>query len=159
MSDSRSKQSLRLWLRMLSCTALIEKKLSARLRDAFEITLPQFEILAELERAGNLLTMSELSRQLMVSNGNVTGVVTRLESYGLVQRINNTTDRRVFHIKLTPKGQKSFAVMAQQHETWVNEMLHDLPTAQITELDNLLSHAKQSVKTSDNKTPQREVNR
>ena len=90
-AGSRGKQSLRLWLRLLACENLIEQTVRTRLRVAFDITLPQFDVLSELEHAGNALTMSQLSQKLMVSNGNVTGVVDRLERDGLVRRRASST--------------------------------------------------------------------
>lgn len=145
-SSSRSKQSLRAWLRMLSCTTLIERRLRTRLRETFDVTLPQFDVLAELDRAGKAQTMSELSRQLMVSNGNVTGVVDRLERSGLVRRTASQTDRRVLYIELTEVGRQAFAGMARMHEEWVDAMLAELVDGELLELTELLNRAKQSVK-------------
>ena len=142
----RSKQSLRLWLRLLSCTSMIEMRVRSRLRTDFNITLPQFDVLAELDRAGKAQTMSELSRELMVSNGNVTGVVDRLERLDYVRRVASSTDRRVLYIELTETGQKAFSQMARQHESWINEMLSEMGNNDLLALTDLLNEAKQSVK-------------
>ena len=96
----RSKQALRLWLRLLACENTVEQRLRQRLRQTFNVTLPQFDVLAELEHAGKPMTMSALSRDLMVSNGNITGVIDRLVRDGYVQRQASTTDRRVQYISL-----------------------------------------------------------
>ena len=93
-NKERGKQSLRAWLRLLACENLIEQHLRTRLRQDFDITLPQFDVLSELEHAGEQLTMSRLSEKLMVSNGNVTGVVDRLERDEYVIRQASPTDRR-----------------------------------------------------------------
>ncbi len=134
-NKDRGKQSLRAWLRLLACENLIEQTLRARLRKDFNITLPQFDVLSELEHAGEQLTMSRLSEKLMVSNGNVTGVVDRLERDEYVMRQASPTDRRVQHISLTPKGKKKFQEMALVHEKWVEDLFKDL---NLSELDSLL---------------------
>ncbi|MGR8946627.1 MAG: MarR family winged helix-turn-helix transcriptional regulator [Gammaproteobacteria bacterium] len=134
-SKERGKQSLRAWLRLLACENLIEQHLRTRLRKDFDITLPQFDVLSELEHAGEQLTMSRLSEKLMVSNGNVTGVVDRLERDEYVIRQASPTDRRVQHISLTAKGKKKFQEMAEIHEQWVENLLKDL---NLDELDSLL---------------------
>ncbi|MEX2495191.1 MAG: MarR family transcriptional regulator, partial [Woeseia sp.] len=105
---SHSKEGIRTWLRLLSCEKSIEQQLRSRFRDHFPVTLPQFDVLAELQRAGKPLTMSQLSSELMVSNGNITGVVDRLEKGGYVRRDRCAQDRRVQFIALTPPGAKEF---------------------------------------------------
>ncbi|MBS1718183.1 MAG: MarR family transcriptional regulator [Armatimonadetes bacterium] len=140
----RSKASLRTWIRMISCTILVESRLRTKLRDEFDVTLPQFDILAELDRAEAPQTMSELSRQLLVSNANVTGVVDRLERAGFVKRTASSTDRRVHYIALTPTGKSAFAKMARRHEEWVQEMLGELTEDELGSLGELLSKAKRS---------------
>ena len=128
--EPRSKRSLRIWLRLLGCATLIEQQVRTRLRDDFAITLPQFDVLAELDAAGEPQTMSALSRRLMVSNGNVTGVIDRLERADLVRRTPSAEDRRVQYIALTPKGRRRFATMAAAHEGWIDELLGGLEEAE-----------------------------
>ncbi len=128
--EPRSKRSLRIWLRLLGCATLIEQQVRTRLRDDFAITLPQFDVLAELDAAGEPQTMSALSRRLMVSNGNVTGVIDRLERAALVRRTPSAEDRRVQYIALTPKGRRRFATMAAAHEGWIDELLGGLEEAE-----------------------------
>ena len=99
-----SKQSLRLWLKLLGCTMIVEKRLRARLDAEFATTLPRFDVLAALERHSQGLKMSALSEFLMVSNGNVTGVVSRLIEDGLVTRTVDREDRRSATVRLTPQG-------------------------------------------------------
>ena len=143
-----SKESLRTWLRLLSCETVIEQHLRTLLRQNFSITLPQFDVLSELERAGDPLTMSQLSKELMVSNGNVTGVIDRLEKTGFAKRVRAEHDRRVQYIELTSKGRKEFNKMASRHEKWVADLLSDLTMNEMDQLQNLLLKARQSVSAS-----------
>lgn len=140
------KQSLRLWLRLLACENIIENRLRAELRDHFNVTLPQFDVLAELEYLGEPLTMTELSKRLMVSNGNVTGVVDRLVRDELVQRQPSGSDRRVNLISLTPRGLELFRRMAAQHEGWVAEMFADLNPEEVSQLGGLLNRTHEFLK-------------
>jgi DNA-binding MarR family transcriptional regulator len=120
---SASKLRLRLWLRLLRATRHIEAELRERLRVEFATTLPRFDAMAALHRHGKSMTMTALSRELIVSNGNVTGLVDRLVADGLVMRTAADGDRRAIHVRLTPKGQRAFEVMAAAHEAWVEELL------------------------------------
>jgi DNA-binding MarR family transcriptional regulator len=120
-----SRQRLRLWLRLLRATRAIEAKLRERLRVQFSITLPQFDVLAALARQGSGITMTELSRMLIVSNGNVTGIIDRLVADRLVTRQSSPDDRRSFLVRLTPKGQAAFAAVARAHQQWIDKMLSD----------------------------------
>src|SRR5215467_9715509 len=137
-------QALRLWLRMLSCTVRIENKIRLRLRRDFNTTLPRFDLMAQLERSAGGLRMSELSRRLMVSGGNVTGIVDQLEREGLVARTPCPGDRRALTVKLTETGLKRFREMAARHELWIIELLSGLSKDEkeimITELGKLKSH-------------------
>src|ERR1041385_3106500 len=119
-------QALRLWLRLLSCTVQIENKVRLRLRREFNMTLPRFDLMAQLERSPGGLRMNELSRQLMVSGGNVTGITDQLEREGLVVRAHCPGDRRAFTVKLTGAGLKRFREMAARHEQWIVELLGGL---------------------------------
>lgn len=142
---ARSKEAIRTWLRLLSCESLIEQQLRSRFRNEFEVTLPQFDVLSELERTQSPMTMSELSRELMVSNGNVTGVIDRLERSGLVTRTRAEHDRRVQYIELTPEGWSRFDEMALRHEQWLDEMFSDLSGKDMARLQKLLLKTRQSV--------------
>lgn len=137
-------QALRLWLRLLSCTVRMENKIRLRLRSDFKTTLPRFDLMAQLERSAGGLRMSELSKRLMVSGGNVTGITDQLEREGLVARTPCPGDRRAFTVKLTETGLKRFREMAAQHELWIIELLGGLSKDEketlITELGKLKSH-------------------
>jgi DNA-binding MarR family transcriptional regulator len=140
-----SKQSLRLWLKLLGCTLIVEKRLRARLDADFNTTLPRFDVLAALERHDQGLKMSALSEFLMVSNGNVTGVVSRLIEDGLVTRTVDREDRRSATVRLTRKGRDSFLKMAAANERWMDQMFSDLSDPQIEELMRLLSQVRRSI--------------
>ena len=115
--------NLRLWVRLLRAVRVVEVDLRRRLRTQFGETLPRFDVMAALARQTTGMTMTEISRFLMVSNGNVTGIIDRLVTEGLVVRIANAQDRRATLVRLTPKGLRHFARMAEAHEGWVNEIL------------------------------------
>lgn len=120
LSTSRSR--LRLWLRILGVSRVIEAELRERLR-ALDTTLPRFDVMAALSRSPQGLKMSALSGVLRVSNGNVTGIVDRLEVDGLVVREPVEGDRRAYLVRLTPQGASDFARLAALHEAWVDELL------------------------------------
>ena len=135
---------LRLWLRLLTCTTLIENEVRRRLRDNFDITLPRFDLLAQLDRAPNGMTLGELSQRMMVSNGNVTGLVERLVADRLIARKPAPHDRRAQIVRLTPAGRRSFRAMARAHESWILKMFADLRPTEISVLMGLLAKAKRS---------------
>lgn len=145
---SHSKESIRTWLRLLSCETVIEQRLRSHFRTHFPVTLPQFDVLSALERADGPLTMSQLSKELMVSNGNVTGVIDRMEKIDFVKRTRGKHDRRIQYIRLTAKGRKEFDEMASQHESWLAQLFSDLTLADMSQLQDLLLKTRESVSTS-----------
>ena len=142
-----SKQRLRLWLRILRTARSIESELRERLRRDFSITLPQFDVMAALDRSESGMSMTVLSRQLMVSNGNVTGIIDRLATDGLVVRQVAAGDRRAVRVSLTRRGSGKFAEMAAAHETWVDELLSEFTRADtevlIAHLDGLAGRIRE----------------
>lgn len=120
------KQELRVWLRLLSTTKLISQEIRRRLRAEFGATLPQFDLLAQLDREPEGLRLGEISKRTMVTNGNITGLVERLEADGLLYRETPGDDRRVTVARLTDAGRKAFAEMAAVHESWLREMMADV---------------------------------
>jgi DNA-binding MarR family transcriptional regulator len=134
--------SLRIWLRLLTCTQLIEKRVRSGLREQFATTLPRFDLMAQLERHPEGLKMGELSRLLMVTGGNITAIVDQLEKEGLVERLDEPEDRRSWLIRLTSPGRKGFADMARAHEDWVVELLSGLSKREQDELLKLLAKVK-----------------
>ena len=140
------KTELRLWLRLLTCTKLIENEVRRRLRDQFDITLPRFDLLAQLDRAPNGMTLGELSQRMMVSNGNITGLVDRLTEQGLIRRKPSPTDRRVQIVSLTSEGQKFFRSMARVNADWVGEIFEGLSARDVEALMPLLAKTKESAR-------------
>ena len=140
-------EALRLWLRLLTCTSLIETTIRADLRAEFDVTLPRFDLMAQLYRHPDGLKMGELSRRLMVTGGTVTGIAGQLEHEGLVTRATHADDRRSFVLALTPAGRRSFARMAARHEEWVAGMMGGLTEAEQHTLHTLLGRLKTAVST------------
>lgn len=129
-----NKQELKLWLRLLATTKLISQEIRRRLRAEFGATLPQFDLLAQLYREPDGLRLGELSKRTMVTNGNITGLVERLEADGLVRRETPGDDRRVTVARLTDTGRTTFARMAEAHEGWLCEMIADVPSETVRTL-------------------------
>ena len=137
--------SLRLWLRLLSCTNQIESRVRQNLQSSFNTTLPRFDLMAQLERAPQGLKMSELSQRMMVTGGNVTGITDGLEKEGLVLREVDAADRRVYRVKLTPEGQQQFRRMAAEHERWVVDLFGPLSPRHKKQLLDLLGELKEQL--------------
>ena len=144
MSDD--KLELKLWLRLLTCSNLVESEVRARLRESFATSLPRFDLLAQLDRAPDGLTMGELSSRLMVSNGNVTGLTEALVREGLVSRLPEPADRRSLRIRLTSAGKRAFDQMTPIHEQWIDEMMTGLSRAEMARLLELLGKLKASLR-------------
>ncbi|RWK43811.1 MarR family transcriptional regulator [Mesorhizobium sp.] len=132
------KDRLRLWIRLLRASRSIETELRERLRQEFNTTLPRFDVMAALYRAPEGMLMSDLSRFLLVSNGNVTGIVDRLVSEGLVARARRNGDRRTSMVRLTEEGSKTFAMIAAAHERWIGELLGNVSEDEARRLTGML---------------------
>ena len=141
-AHSEHPEALRLWLRLLTCTQIVEKQVRAMLRERFDTTLPRFDLMAQLERAPAGLKMNELSRRMMVTGGNVTGITDQLVAEGLVDRVDVEGDRRAYRVRLTAKGRKQFIEMASQHEAWIVEAFSALTAKEISVLHKLLGKVK-----------------
>ena len=142
------RDDLRLWLRLLTCTTLIETEIRRKLQAAFDFTLPRFDLLAQLDKAGDGLVLGEVSKRLMVSAGNVTAIVDRLIANGDITRHPGPNDRRVQVIRMTEKGRSAFKAMAAEHGDWIGDMFDDLDPADIEALMALLAKLKGSVRRS-----------
>ena len=140
------KDELRLWLRLFACKEVIESEVRRRLRDSFDVTLPRFDLMAQLYRAPKAMTLGELSQRMMVSNGNVTGLVDRLLEQGLVSRRPSPKDRRAQLVSLTVEGRRFFRAMARANGDWIAEMLADLSADDIETLMRLLAKTKASAR-------------
>ena len=143
-SHSEHAMALRLWLRLLSCSSMVERIVRTKLREDFSTTLPRFDLMAQLERNPQGLKMKELSQRLMVSGGNITTITDQLTSEGLVEREANESDRRVIRIRLTAKGRKLFTKMASAHEQWIVDAFAGLSDNQHAQLYQILGTLKRS---------------
>ena len=133
-----NKQRLRLWIRLLRAARIIEGELRERLKSNFESTLPRFDVMSALHRQTEGMLMSDLSRFLLVSNGNVTGIVDRLVTDGFVVRSNREGDRRTSIVRLTDAGTARFVAMATAHEQWIDELLEDVSEEDARQLSSML---------------------
>jgi DNA-binding MarR family transcriptional regulator len=136
--------ALRTWLRLLTCHNQVESDLRNRLRLGFDTTLPRFDLMAQLDRHPGGLKMRELSRLLMVTGGNVTGLADRLAQEGLIERRDDPRDRRAYSVSLTSKGREQFQAMAREHEQWVTRLFAGLSASEQQQLWTLLGKLKQS---------------
>ncbi|MEO8945346.1 MAG: MarR family transcriptional regulator [Gemmatimonadaceae bacterium] len=147
-----ARSAVRTWLRLLACSNIIEGQLRGALREKFGTTLPRFDVLAQLDSAAvespRGLTMSELSRRLMVTNGNLTGLIDRLDREGLVSRVVAAPDRRAQMVSLTPAGKDALDSMTPDHATWVTDMFATLSDAERNQLYALLGKLKVSALTA-----------
>lgn len=132
--DGDGKLRLRAWYRMLLATRTMSSAIRERLRVQFDVTLPRFDVMAALYRSNDAITMSELSRYLMVSNGNITGIIDRLVADRLVERQADKKDRRTVRVRLSRKGRDNFGKMAAAHESWVRELLGTLDDQEVGDL-------------------------
>ena len=140
------RDELRLWLRLLTCTTLIEGEVRKRLRARFDVTLPRFDLMAQLDKAPEGLTLSDLSKRMMVSNGNLTALVERLVEAGWIERQTSATDRRAQVARLTASGRTAFRKMAAAHERWIVEMTGGLAPQETEQLMSLLAKWKASAR-------------
>ena len=134
--------AVRTWLRLLSLTTQIEQEIRTRLRERFGTTLARFDYLAQLERHPEGLRMSALSRCLMVTGGNVTGLTTQLEAEGWVERLADPADGRSWRVRLTVNGRSRFQAMAAEHEQWLQRLFEGVPPREQQQLYELLGRAR-----------------
>ena len=147
--DVDDHQALRLWLRLLTCSNLVGARVRGRLRHEFDCTLPRFDLLAQLDRHPDGLKMGELSRRLMVTGGNITGITDQLEADGWVERAGVENDRRAWRVRLTPTGKKAFRQMAVVHENWIAELFDTWSERDQQQLFRLLGKLKEAIRQSD----------
>lgn len=136
----------RVWLRMLACGNLIENELRNRLRDEFGTTLARFDVLAQIARPPSEPTMSELSQRLMVTKGNITDVIGRLEAEQLVARRRDAVDARISRVRLTPKGRRLVGTMVPAHNEWLAQLLRDFDRDRLEQLDALLGQLRAALR-------------
>ena len=135
-------ESLRLWLRLLTCSHLVENHVRKALGTRFKTTLPRFDLMAQLERVPEGLQMGELSRRMLVTGGNVTGIVDQLERAGLLVRTEDPADRRAYLVKLTKEGRRLFSQMAVEHESWIVNLFSGISKREQRALNDSLSHLR-----------------
>jgi DNA-binding MarR family transcriptional regulator len=144
--SSEHPEALRLWLRLLTCTQLIETTVRGQLRTQFNTSLPRFDLMAQLEKSPDGLGMKDLSQRLMVTSGNVTGLTDQLVAEGLVERHAVPNDRRATRVCLTAKGRRDFKIMAKAHEAWIVKIFEELGDKKTKQLYVLLGEVKQQRK-------------
>jgi DNA-binding MarR family transcriptional regulator len=138
--------AIRLWLRMLATNRLVETRTRRLLQERYATTLPRFDLMAQLERAPKGLKMGELSKRMMVTGGNVTGITDLLEKEGLVERVAAPGDRRARLVRLTGAGRRAFAAMAGEHERWIVEAFTELSGREMATMAALLARLKAHVR-------------
>jgi DNA-binding MarR family transcriptional regulator len=149
--DDGDHRALKLWLRLLTCSNLVEGRVRTRLRGEFDCTLPRFDLLAQLDRHPDGLKMGELSRRLMVTGGNITGITDQLEADGWVERAGVNNDRRAWRVRLTTSGKKAFRQMARTHEGWIAELFDGWAEREQEQLFKLLGKLKDSIREADDR--------
>ena len=142
-AHSAHPETLRLWLRLLTCTQLIEKQVRTGLREEFNTTLPRFDLMAQLESEPQGMKMNDLSRRMMVTGGNITPVTDQLVKEGWVERMELPHDRRAWLVRLTPAGRSLFKKMAKRHEAWIVAAFSSLSQRDVHQLHELLGQVKQ----------------
>ena len=145
-------EALRLWLRLLATTNLVEGRVRRLLQERFGTTLPRFDLMAQLERAPKGLKMGELSRRMMVTGGNVTGITDLLEKEGLVERAADPADRRATLVRLTAAGRRAFTAMAEEHERWIVESFRALSGREMAKMAALLARLKTHVRSLEDQS-------
>ena len=146
-ADLAARPEVRLWLRLSAATALINARLRNRLNAAYGVTPARFDVMALLDKAPEVgLTMGELSKRLMVTNGNVTGIIERLVRDGLAVRRAAPHDRRTWFVRLTPEGVAAHRAMAEAHEEWLADLVKGLEREEMTALLALLDRLKRSAR-------------
>ncbi len=143
--NRNGREGLRLWLHLITLTTVVEKKIRRNLKSEFETTLPRFDILATLERAGKKMTMGDLTKKLLVSKGNVTGVVASLVKQGLLRRVRDEDDKRTHYLSLTARGRKEFTEQAKAHQGWINDYFSGLEDGELSAMVDQLSKLKDTI--------------
>jgi DNA-binding MarR family transcriptional regulator len=151
-ATERDHLAIRVWLRMLACTNLIEGRVSGKLRESFDTTLPRFDFLSQLERNPNGLRMTEISQRMMVTGGNITRIADQLVAEGLITRTTAADDRRASIVRLTPSGKRAFGEMAREHETWIVSMFAGLRESERRQLFALLAKLKRHLNTVESES-------
>jgi len=140
--EAPGKERLRFWYRAYGAVSVVEREISARLRERFGVTLARFDVMAHLYAAPEGLTMGDLTRKLLVSGGNTTGLVDRLRREGLAEREIDALDRRIYRVRLSARGRVLFEEMAEEHEAWVNQIFEGLDPVEIRQATVLVDRLR-----------------
>ena len=140
--EAPGKERLRFWYRAYGAVSAVEREISARLRERFGVTLARFDVMAHLFAAPDGLTMGELTRRLLVSGGNTTGLVDRLTREALAEREVDALDRRIYRVRLSARGRALFEEMAEEHEAWVNQIFEGLDPAEVRQATALVDRLR-----------------
>ena len=140
--EAPGKERLRFWYRAYGAVTAVEREISARLRERFGVTLARFDVMAHLFASPDGLTMGDLTRKLLVSGGNTTGLVDRLKREGLAEREVDALDRRIYRVRLSARGRALFEEMAEEHEAWVNQIFEGLDPAEIRQATVLVDRLR-----------------
>ncbi len=151
IKNETDTKRLGLWLRLITNSNIVEKEIRNLFRSEFSVTLPRFDLMAALYRENGGLTMGELSKRLLVSNGNVTGIVERLQKEGLVKRWVLPTDRRIYSVGLTPKGRTEFKEMADRHKQWIAGIFGGLEDEELTQMIRMMDRMRDALRQREEK--------
>lgn len=144
-APDRHGDEARLWLQLMTCSSLIETEIRRRLRARFDITPARFDLLAQLAQSKTSMALSDVSKQMMVSQSNITSLTNHLIRSGHIRRTTSPTDRRVQIITLTALGRSAFRKMAAQRTKWVAELFANIPAKNRATLTTNLAVIQQSV--------------
>jgi len=131
------------WVRLLKAHGLVLRELRRRIPE--QLTLPQFDVVVQLHRRPEGMTSRELTRELLVTPGNVTGLVDRLSRMGLVQRRPVPGDRRAVRMVLTPRGRRVARRAIPRHRRDVEALLSSLSPSDLARLRLLLGRLSRSL--------------
>jgi len=145
MREPLSKRRLKAWIRMLGTVRATENHLRGFLRDGHATTLPRFDVMAALWRRREGVTMGDLSRMLLVSGGNATAIVARLEADGLCLRTPSDRDRRTVYVTLTERGVATFERQAREHEHTISALFGSISEADLDALTDILKRLRPKV--------------
>lgn len=134
----------RLMNRMTAISSQLTHELNYRMKQELELSLAKYEVLLAIDRSENgQVTMSNLSRKLLVSNANMTGMTSRLQIDGFVEKKALASDRRIFSVALTETGKRILQNAEIKHRIWVNELTAPLNAEEIGILNALFDKLDQ----------------
>lgn len=127
----RRKIETRIWLSVLSIESNIFSKLNGALSAQFGISVAKFEFLAQIERYPDGISLSQISANLKVTSGNVSGLVRRLLADGLITKTMSLEDRRSFIAKFTPEGKELFDKANILHAETLAHCFAEVPLSEL----------------------------